>query len=152
MIELYKPVKNQLQFDVDVIAWAGKPMSGWLHDGIDISQVTCIETPEVWTDKIEQSLYSTLFDSTPTAIRQHVFGAVKEGLVEGSLTLYHWHTRNGHMHKLFAIRCNHCSYSAHGRWTQNDLAIAQCNSSRFFASFVCPPNNCNAHNLTRLPR
>ena len=69
MIELHKPVKNQLQFYVDVIAWAGKPMSGWLHNGIDISQVTCIETPEVWTDKIEQPLYSTLFNSTPTAIR-----------------------------------------------------------------------------------
>ena len=152
MIEVYKPVLDQLKFDVDVIAWAGKPMSGWLHDGIDISQVTCIKAREVWTNKIEQSLYSTLFASTPTAIRQHLSEAVKEGLPEGSLTLYHWHTRNGRMHTLFAIRCNHCSYRAHGKWKKSSPEAAQCSLSRFLCSCVCPPKNCNAHTLTHLPR
>ena len=125
-------------------------MSRWLHNGIDFSQVTSIKTTQVWDLKTQHSLWSTLFATTPTDIRQHVLDAVREGLAKRAFTVYHWSTRNGGMHKLLAIPCNQCFYAVHGTWTNKSRPSVQCSLSRLCFSLVCP-NDAGVDNLPHLP-
>ena len=141
MIKSYKDHRTEgckLKFGDDVTGWAGKPESGRLCDGIDISQVTKITMSEVFENTVHQSVSSTLFASTPHNIRQYCLGAVQEGLASKAITVYFWKTTSTRNHKLLGIQCTSCLYAVHGTWTNKSFAHPVDSLSRLFCAFGLP--------------
>ena len=146
----YKTDGCKLKFSDDVTGWAGKPESGQLSAGIDISQVTKFTTSEAFENNVHQSVSNTLFASTPQKIRHDCLTAVQEGLASKAITVYFWKTTSTRNWKVFGIQCSSCLYAVHGTWTNKSLTHPVDKLSRLFCAFVLP-TVLGIHNLPQLP-
>ena len=153
VIKSYKDHKTDgcnLKFSDDVTGWAGKPESGQLSDGIDISQVTKFTTSEAFENNVHQSVSNTLFAYTPQQIRHHCLKAVQEGLASTAISVYFWKTSSTSNNNVFGIRCSSCLYAVHGTWTNKSFKEPVDKLSRLCCAFVLP-TALGIDNLPQLP-